>query len=550
MKIFLYISFVLLFFQLTPTSVLAQGDKSSKEEINITSSFKPSIIKSSKIEFRPDAIARDTTRYAFSYEPVKLSFNTPMSGFTIKPLAYNAPVKEVEGDQLIAHLGYGNLKSPFGSISYASGKADQFLHVNADYLSMKGKLPGQQHAIGTLGASFKKRISENYQFKIGSSIEDFNYRTFGFDKQFVNIRDEDLKQRFTNFNLNASLHNIAGEEGKMKVNPFASFDYLTTNQNYYTVSASIGMHADFKWKKDFLFKSSPMFSWMHVNAVQRSFVENVFLLQWPVGATIIFQKWNLDVKALPVYFNRNAKVVPNIFVKYNLDEGKWTPKGGFLSTYEINSPFKMLMFNPFINPQLNLISPVYEQHYLFAGFDFQSKNGLSIDFQAGLTQHKNLPLFINSPPIGKDFMTIFESSLRTVDLKTNLTYTVNSNVSFSSNLKWTYFQRQTMYEKPFGMIPFQWELKTEWKPIEKLHFSFGSSFWTGSYANNSISTVKLKSAADLRINVKYNLNEKWGFWIDLNNIANIQYQRWNQYTAYGFNVLGGVRYALGKTAKR
>lgn len=550
MKIFSYISFILLFFQLTPTNVLAQGDKSSKEEINITSSFKPSIIKSSKIEFRPDAIARDTTRYAFSYEPVKLSFNTPMSGFTIKPLAYNAPVKEVEGDQLIAHLGYGNLKSPFGSISYASGKANQFLHVNADYLSMKGKLPGQQHAIGTLGASFKKRISENYQFKIGSSIEDFNYRTFGFDKQFVNIRDEDLKQRFTNFNLNASLHNIAGEEGKMKVNPVASFDYLTTNQNYHTVSASIGMHADFKWKKDFLFKSSPMISWMHVNAVQRSFVEDVFLLQWPIGASMIFQKWNLEVKALPVYFNRNVKVMPNVFVKYNLDEGKWTPKGGFLSTYEINSPFKMLMFNPFINPQLNLISPVYEQHYLFAGLDFQSKNGLSIDFQAGLTQHKNLPLFINSPPIGKDFMTIFESSLRTVDLKTNLTYTFNSNVSFSSNLKWTYFQRQAMYEKPFGMIPFQWDLKTEWRPIEKLLLSFGSSFWTGSFANNSISTVKLKSAADLRINVKYNLNEKWGFWIDLNNIANIQYQRWNQYTAYGFNVLGGVRYAMGKTAKR
>lgn len=550
MKIFSYISFILLFFQLTPTNVLAQGDKSSKAEINITSSFKPSIIKSSKIEFRPDAIARDTTRYAFSYEPVKLSFNTPMSGFTIKPLAYNAPVKEVEGDQLITHLGYGNLKSPFGSISYASGKANQFLHVNADYLSMKGKLPGQQHAIGTLGASFKKRISENYQFKIGSSIEDFNYRTFGFDKQFVNIRDEDLKQRFTNFNLNVSLHNIAGEEGKMKVNPVASFDYLTTNQNYHTVSASIGMHADFKWKKDFLFKSSPMISWMHVNAVQRSFVEDVFLLQWPIGASMIFQKWNLEVKALPVYFNRNVKVMPNVFVKYNLDEGKWTPKGGFLSAYEINSPFKMLMFNPFINPQLNLISPVYEQHYLFAGLDFQSKNGLSIDFQAGLTQHKNLPLFINSPPIGKDFMTIFESSLRTVDLKTNLTYTVNSNVSFTSNLKWTYFQRQAMYEKPFGMIPFQWDLKTEWRPIEKLLLSFGSSFWTGSFANNSISTVKLKSAADLQINVKYNLNEKWGFWIDLNNIANIQYQRWNQYTAYGFNVLGGVRYAMGKTAKR
>lgn len=551
MRLSIYISLIVFLFQLKPACVLAQIDKSTKEEINITSSFKPSIIKSSKIEFRPDAIARDTTKYRFSYEPVKLSFNTPMSGFTIKPLAYNAPIKEVEGDQVIAHLGYGNLKSPYGSIAYASGKADQFFNVNADYLSMKGALPGQQHAIGTLGASFKKRISENYQYKIGTRIEDFNYRTFGFDRiQFANIKEEDLKQRFTNFNVNASLYNIAGEEGKMKVNPIASFDYLTTNQNYYTVSASIGMHADFEWKKDLFFKSSPMLSWMHVNAVQRSFVDDVFLLQWPIGADMVFQKWNIDVKAIPVYFNRNVKIIPNLFVKYKLDEGKWTPKGGYLSTYEINSPFKLLMFNPFINPQLNLISPVYEQHYLFAGVDFQSENGLSVDFQAGSTLHKNLPLFINAAPIGKDFMTIFESSLRTIDLKSNISYILNANISFSSVLKWTQFQRQAMYEKPFGMFPFQWELKTDWKPLEKLHLCFSSNFWTGSFANNSISTVKLKSAADLRINVKYNLNEKWGFWLDLNNIANIQYQRWNQYTAYGFNVLGGLRFALDKTAKR
>lgn len=536
---------------MTASSVVAQIEKSTKEEINITSSFKPSIIKSSKIEFRPDAITRDTTRYTFTYEPVKLSFNTPMSGFTIKPLAYNAPLKELPGDQLIAHLGYGNLKSPLGSIAYASGKADQFFNLNADYLSMKGTLPEQQHAIGTLGASFKKRISENYQYKIGTRIENFNYRTYGYDKNvFVNISEEDLKQQFTNFNLNASLNNVAGEEGRIHLNPHFSFDFLAAKYKYNAIITSVEMPIKYKWKKSFIFNSSPSFSWMHVDASQRSFIGDVFLLKIPLSAQMMLQKWVVDLSALPVYFNRQVKFMPNLHLKHAINNGKWYFKGGLQSKYEINSPFNILLQNPFVQPIYHLISPVYEQHYLFTGIDFHNDMGFSIDFEAGLTEHKNMPLFINSAPIGKDFFTIFEPSLRTIDIKARFNYVFSQKFSISSDVKWINFQRQLMYEKPFGMLPFQWELKAEWKPVEKLQLAFSSNFWTGSFANNSISTVKLKSVADLRINVKYNLNEKWGFWFDLNNIANIQYQRWNQYTAYGFNVLGGIRYALDKKAKK
>lgn len=551
MKFHLHITFIILFIQLALENVHAQINKQQKEEINITSSFKPSIIKSPKLEFRPDAILRDTTRYKFSYEPVKLSFSTPMSGFTIKPLAYAAPTKEIDGNQFIAQMGYGNLKSPFGSLSYASSKADQFLQLNADYFSMKGKLPDQQHAIGTIGASYKKRISENYQYKLGARVENFNYRNYGYDRTiYVNVPLEELKQKYTNFNVNAALNNVAGEEGKINVNPTFALDFLTTNRKYNTLSSSIEMPTYFNWKKGFTFKSVPSFSWLHVNAVQRSFVDDIFLLKLPVSAEMIHQNWVFNLTALPAYFNKQLKFMPNIFLKHILNDGKWHLKGGFQSIYEINSPYKILLQNPFVHPMLNSISPVYEQHYLFAGFDLHSKNGYSIDIETGATQHKNIPLFINNGLIGKDFLTIFESSLRTIDLKSSFTYFLNHRLTFSSDLKWTSFQRQVMYEKPFGMLPFQWGVKTTWKPIEKLTLLFNSSFWTGSYANNSVSTVKLSTVADINLHFKYNLNDKWGFWLDLNNIANVQYQRWNQYTAYGFNFIGGIKYVLGKPAKQ
>jgi outer membrane receptor protein involved in Fe transport len=46
--------------------------------------------------------------------------------------------------------------------------------------------------------------------------------------------------------------------------------------------------------------------------------------------------------------------------------------------------------------------------------------------------------------------------------------------------------------------------------------------------------------------VEYKLNKKWALWIDLNNIANTRYQRWNQYPSFGFNFLAGARYVINK----
>ena len=61
--------------------------------------------------------------------------------------------------------------------------------------------------------------------------------------------------------------------------------------------------------------------------------------------------------------------------------------------------------------------------------------------------------------------------------------------------------------------------------------------------------VKLQDAADISLGVEYELNKKWALWIDLNNIANSRYQRWNQYPSFGFNFIAGVRLGLNKKEK-
>ena len=526
----------------------SQIDK-RKEEINISSTFKPSIIKAEKIEFRPDFIPRDTSAYTFKYEGVKLSFTTPMSGFTIKPLAYVPKVVEVDSNQAAIQLGYGNLHAPQGAISFSSVKNNQSITANADYLSMKGKLTDQQHSIGTLGIGFKKRVSENQQFTAGVGVEDYNYTTYGFVRSSsFPIASKDLKQHVTNIHVQSSLVNVAGEEGKFATKPTLRLDYTTTNYRFTTTDLVVGMPIEFKWKKKVHFYANPGFEWVNTKESTLSAV-NATLLQVPIGAGVQLNKFALNANMQPTVVKNDFQVVPNIELSYKLKEQNLLLTGGYRNTFEINSFKKLFEINPFIRPSSN--TPIYQNHVFFTGFNVYTSRGLQFKLEAAYVDHQGLPLFFNSGFSGKDFNVSYESSLKTIELKSEISYKMSDELEWTSALKWIHFQKQIDYEKPFGMLPFEMILGGKWNPIKKLSVVFNSQIWAGSYAKNKMSTslLKMKGAADLNLDFNYKLNEKWGFWIDLNNIANIQYQRWNQYTAYGFNFRGGVKYVMGKPKK-
>ena len=51
---------------------------------------------------------------------------------------------------------------------------------------------------------------------------------------------------------------------------------------------------------------------------------------------------------------------------------------------------------------------------------------------------------------------------------------------------------------------------------------------------------KLKGSSDISAGAEFKITNKFSAWLDLNNILNNKYQRWNNYTVYGLNVIGGV----------
>jgi outer membrane cobalamin receptor len=62
--------------------------------------------------------------------------------------------------------------------------------------------------------------------------------------------------------------------------------------------------------------------------------------------------------------------------------------------------------------------------------------------------------------------------------------------------------------------------------------------------NAQAATKKLPAAADFSLGATYTVVKSAKFWVQLNNLFDNRYQRWNQYEVFGRNVVAGFVYSF------
>ena len=206
--------------------------------------------------------------------------------------------------------------------------------------------------------------------------------------------------------------------------------------------------------------------------------------------------------------------------------------------------------NPYILAPDSLT--VFRKSAYFVGMDWLNPKGLQLNFRMGLTRFQNVPLFVNTGYSEKQFKVLQESSLSSFHLAAGIEYVFDEHLKLKSELEYFQFTSQKTYQKPFGVLPLEIKTNLTWKPLKPLSLAFHANVWRGSMAlpvsNGNVGggfpPFKLKDAADMGLSVDYKINKKWALWLDLNNIANVRYQRWNRYESFGFHFIGGVKYVF------
>jgi hypothetical protein len=96
-------------------------------------------------------------------------------------------------------------------------------------------------------------------------------------------------------------------------------------------------------------------------------------------------------------------------------------------------------------------------------------------------------------------------------------------------------------DRAWGTIPMEITASMRWWAFKQLLLKSDFKMFAGSpvlLKNNQ--DKNLAGGIDLSAGLEYRINNRFSAWLDLNNVFNNKYQRWNQYEVYGLHILGGV----------
>jgi hypothetical protein len=537
---------LLICFLSASTLSVAQNKRNKLDEINITSSFKPSIVKTSKLEFFPEVPQKDTNAFKFIYPAINTTFKTPLSSFSIKPLAYIAKEIIQEKDNFYIKLGGGNLRTPFASASYNSKLGNNMVSLNFDHISSKGSIYNQQYANTKFEGQVKTTLADNQSIKYILGYEGDNFRNFGYDTSKFLFQEDDLKQRFNKFKLGASYDLVSGVDASLFFKPTLQVGYLTSRRGAKETEVQLAIPVSYILDETLRLSASIDVDYLNLSNEKQA-TASAFLLQLPLKIDYTIKGLLASGGIVSVLKNKKISFLPEANLIYNFKEGAGARLlAGISNTVNVNSLQKLYEINPFLLTPDSL--NVYQQTNYYVGFDWLNPKGLQLQAKTGFVNFVNLPLFINEGLSGKDFLVLNEPRISALFLEANLGYVFSDKLSFSSGLKAFSFQSQRRYAYVYGVLPLELNLGLSWKPMKQLSTRVYGELFGGNMAKTlGKPDFRTKGIVDLGLGVDYNLNKKWALWMDLNNIANARYQRWNGFTSFGFNFLVGFKFRFNHT---
>ncbi|HZZ74464.1 MAG TPA: hypothetical protein VFE04_00980, partial [Puia sp.] len=101
--------------------------------------------------------------------------------------------------------------------------------------------------------------------------------------------------------------------------------------------------------------------------------------------------------------------------------------------------------------------------------------------------------------------------------------------------------------RAWGLLPFEFTTSVRWQPMKDLWLKADLLAFEGGYFRNVNKIVASTTGGfDINAGVEFRIARQLNLWLQMNNLFNDKYQRWNQYSVYGFNILGGVIFSFGR----
>ncbi len=512
-----------------------------QKTIEVTSSFKPSLMKPDKPVFTPSPFLGDTARPSLSYTIPAQNLSFKFTPASLRPLAYQPDSLLHGGDRLFVKAGIGNLRgatlqavAAFGDGENSNGQ------VNGYYDGAKGKRDFQQFAKYGIGVRNTRSVGNN-RLDLNAGFDRHDTYRYGYNPDTLDFSKSDLRLNYNYLHAGAQYSNLQSGNAGLWYKAGANLHYFGDNNSNSEMMGAYEFGAT-KLITEKLWLSAGlegMFSGLKTTG--DNFSNNLTLIPVKVGASLT-NKIRLHAGIIPSWNNGDFKLLPDLGADVLIKDGQYVLQLGYAGSYDRNTYQSLAQFNPWVAAPAMVTNTRRSELYgaLKAVVDEQ----FSFRIKAGAGKLYNVPLFINDDIDGKSFNLVYDN-LTNVNVEGELTYQLGQKFYWGNTLQVNSYRNLDTYDKAFGWLPVQFRSSARLQIMEQLYVNADIYAFSGTwYQSKGNGSDKASGGFDLNAGLSYQIKKKLGVWLDFRNMLNNSYQRWNQFPVVGFQVLGGVSFRM------
>jgi hypothetical protein len=523
----------------------SNADTGATRTVVITSAFKPSLQNAAKINFTAATSIIDSSRLPLTYKVPSSNLFFLYQPIPLKPLALPPDSPQVWKNTQRVKVGAGNLSSFMGEghFSFGDGKRS-ITQVQTSFIRSKGKLYAQQYSMFDLDILSVMNTNNNLEWTSHAKFNSTTRYRYGFMPTTLFYPKDELQLVYNGLSLEVGVKNKQTTQSGIDFHPIIQFNRFTNTNNAgenniiikAPIEKSFGkmVGVNITANADIAKLSSPSSMISAIN-------NNLYSIDPSVLLKTPNVKINLGIK--PTWNNGVFNLLPNFTFNSRLPNSNLTVEAGYKGTFHKNGFRSLAQFNPWIAIPNQLRNTRSIEQYL--GLNGSTNNHFSFNTQVALMQMKDQPVFINQLGDGKAFDILY-TNMNVLKLSGEINYTFQEKLSVLASASYSKFSKLNAVTNAFGLIPLEATAGLIWKPIGDLQVKADLFYRSGSLYQDSFSFTakRLSPAMDMNLGFEFGVLPKLNLWLQMNNLFNNTYQRWNQYPVFGFNVMGGVVYSF------
>ena len=528
-----------------PPATVQPEEINAPKSVVVTSAFTPSLREPVKINFTASAPSPDSARPQLQYKVPEQNLVFMYQPATLKPLAAFIDSTVHWENKNFIKAGYGNYTTPYleAGISLGDGQTS-VINIHAKHVSSNGQGLSEQYSKTDAEVIGVFNPNENIEWGGKVFFKNTNQYEYGFLPDTLKYSKDDLRQQFNTFGGVVGLRNKRENDFGISYNPNLSITEFTDNHT--------GRESDFILNAPF---SKSFIDILAFNLSLNADITNYSTSNIPainnslysLSPAIQFKTPNIKIIAgiTPSWDNAVFSTLPNFSAEAKFKDERFILQAGWIGYYNKTTYESLANVNPWIEePTFLFDSRVIEQ---YAGFKGSAGQHFTYNAKISFLQIRNKPLFVNDTITGKSFNVLNEPSMKDIRVHGEVGYTFQEKFSLLAGASFNQYYNLQFNSEPWGLLPAEINGSLRWQIFKDVLLKSDLFFWDGAeYETKSLSAGKLSPAVDLNAGIEFPILDKFNFWLQLNNILNNKYERWNQYPVLGFNVLAGFVYSFSQ----